>query len=67
MKPKLSAIIIAKTVANTDVAPFIPHAQGIIELSIIFIPIGNGIPINNPRGANSKTDKVILIKDENWI
>ncbi len=52
---EFKAIAIAKTEAQTEVAPFIPQSQGAMEPDLVdasFIPRGNAIPIKNPRGKS---------------
>lgn len=54
INPSSTATIVASTVLITDTQPFIPQAQGIKAVFIFEIrdnPAGNGIPIQNARGA----------------
>jgi len=60
---KLMARAIASTEATTDIAPFIPQNHGVNTSDFDeanFIPIGKGIPMNNPNGNRIITAIKIL-------
>ncbi len=60
---KLIAITTASTDATTDIAPFIPQSHGVNASDFDaanFIPIGKGIPMNNPNGNRIVTAIKIL-------
>lgn len=68
--PALKAITTASTEAQTEVAPFIPQSQGVMEgdlVDAIFIPRGNAIPINNPIGKSINTaTRMRSVVAESW-
>src|SRR5215831_20539046 len=71
--PELKEIATAITDAQTDVAPLIPHSQGVSALARwapSFIPSGNGVPINNPRGniiASATTIRTGFSEERNAV
>jgi hypothetical protein len=57
--PAPSAITTASTEAQTDAAPLTPHNHGAsagASASARLMPIGNGIPMKNPRGRSVAID-----------
>lgn len=41
----------ASIVLSTEAEPFTAHAQGISFLFMLFIAVGKGMPMKNPKGA----------------
>jgi hypothetical protein len=68
--PELRAITTATTEAQTEVAPFIPQSQGVKEADLVdanFIPKGNGIPMNRPKGKSKLTaTRIRVIVVDPW-
>ena len=61
LNPKVRAISITRTELTTEEHPLIHQAHGIIlalYLSKSFMPVGNGIPIKNPRGKRRINERV---------
>src|SRR2546430_856771 len=54
--PALMATATASTDAQTDVAPLMPHSQGVAApfLAAAFMPSGNAIPMPRPIGKRSR-------------
>ena len=68
--PEFRAITTAITEAQTDVAPFIPQSQGVREADLVdanFIPKGNGMPMNSPKGKSMPTaTRIRAVVVEPW-
>lgn len=61
LNPKVRAISITRIELTTEEHPLIHQAHGIIlalYFSRSFIPVGNGIPIKNPRGKRRTNERI---------